>query len=178
MMITPIRTSEAYARSRTRAEKLISRTDQASVDELEVLQALMERWERDHFDLPAPTPVEAIRFRMAQAGLRPRDLEPFIGSRARVSEVLSGTRSLSVDMIRALHRHLGIPAASLIGGEDEPRRARAHSLGKVAMQKLASFRLMKPREDLAAFIKRGLSLSPATARLRNTRWTAPTPRPI
>jgi HTH-type transcriptional regulator/antitoxin HigA len=68
-----------------------------------------------HFPIELPTPVEAIRFRMEQAGLEPRDLEPYIGSRGKVSEVLSGKQPLTLTMIRALHKHLGIPAEVLVG---------------------------------------------------------------
>lgn len=81
---------------------------------LRELAEAAERYERRHCLRPALDPIEAIRFRMEQAGLEPRDLAPFIGSRARVSEVLSGRRSLTLPMIRNLHRGLGIPAESLI----------------------------------------------------------------
>ena len=64
--------------------------------------------------MTAPNPIAAIRFRMDQQGLTPRDLEPMIGSRARVSEVLGGKRALSMAMVWRLHKELGIPAQSLI----------------------------------------------------------------
>jgi HTH-type transcriptional regulator/antitoxin HigA len=76
---------------------------------------LIEAYENERHPIEPPTPLEAIRFRMEQQGLEPKDLVPFIGSRSKVSEVLSGKRSLSLRMIRALHSKLGIPAEVLIG---------------------------------------------------------------
>ncbi len=86
-------------------------------DCLDVLVTLVEAWERRHYRLGFPDPVEAIKYHMEQNGLRPRDLIPFIGSRNRVHEVLNRRRSLTLKMIRRLHEGLGIPAESLIKGE-------------------------------------------------------------
>jgi len=83
-------------------------------DQLELLALLISNYEDKHHAIAPPEPLEAIRFRMEQQGLAPRDLVPFIGSRSRVSEVLSGKRSLSVAMMRALHQGLGIPASVLL----------------------------------------------------------------
>jgi HTH-type transcriptional regulator/antitoxin HigA len=74
------------------------------------------------FPIAAPTPLAAIQFRMEQEGLEPRDLEPFIRSRARVSEVLNGERPLSIDMIRALHKNPSIPTEVLIQADPNRRR--------------------------------------------------------
>jgi HTH-type transcriptional regulator / antitoxin HigA len=79
-------------------------------DELDVLTDLVEHYEEKHVPMGFPSPISAIEFRLEQAGLAPRDLIPFIGSRAKVSEVLSGKRPLTMPMARALHEHLGIPA--------------------------------------------------------------------
>lgn len=84
-------------------------------DRLELLAHLVEVYEKHRYLLPLPDPVEAIRFRMEQAGLQRRDLVPYIGSASRVSEVLGGRRPLTLKMIRALHEGLGIPAESLLG---------------------------------------------------------------
>lgn len=169
LKIGPIRSEETYARYFARASALMSKTNQKALDELEVLQALMERWERSQYNLPAPTPIEAIRFRMAQQGLSSRDLEPYIGSRSRVSEVLSGARPLSIDMIRALTRHLGIPAASLISApEHSPARKRALP-SKAAVEKLKSFQVMKPRETVEQFVSRVFPPAAQPALLRKTR---------
>ncbi len=84
-------------------------------DRFEILVTLVEAYETRHFPVEAPNPVEAIRFRMEQAGLTVKDLVPYIGRANRVYEVLNGKRGLTIAMIRSLHRNLGIPAESLIG---------------------------------------------------------------
>ena len=169
MKVAPIRTEEAYQASLARASVLISKSDATSLDELEVLQALIERWEKSQYDLPAPTAVEAIRFRMSQRGLQPRDLEPYIGSRARVSEVLSGRRDLSIDMIRSLNRHLGIPAAALIAAPARESSAKVGKPSKAALDKLSTFGVLKARETYEHFIDRVFPPSVAPAFLRKTR---------
>jgi HTH-type transcriptional regulator / antitoxin HigA len=83
-------------------------------EELDVLVDLIELYEARHMPMGYPSPLGAIRFRMEQAGLTPRDLIPIIGSRAKVSEVLSGKRPLTMQMARALHADLGIPADVLL----------------------------------------------------------------
>jgi HTH-type transcriptional regulator/antitoxin HigA len=112
-----IKTRKEYKEALKRIEKIMDakpRTPQG--DELELLATLVEIYEREHEPIPPPEPIEAIRFRMEQEGLKPKDLIPFIGSRSRVSEILSGRRPLTLKMIRNLHRGLAIPADSLIGG--------------------------------------------------------------
>lgn len=84
-------------------------------DELELLSLLVHEYEERVFPMDKPDPVTAIRFRMSQQGLEAKDLVPMLGSRSRVSEVLSGRRSLSLKMIRNLVRRLGIPAEILLG---------------------------------------------------------------
>lgn len=88
----------------------------ADADELEVLAVLMEEYERRTTDMGLPDPISAIEFRMEQQGLRQKDLVPYLGSRSKVSEVLSGKRTLTLNMIRALHSGLGIPAEVLLQG--------------------------------------------------------------
>lgn len=113
--ITPIRTDADHKAALARIDVLMDAdagTDE--INELAVLAELVEAYEAKHFPIALPTPVEAIRFRMEQAGLEPRDLEPYIGSRGKVSEVLSGKQPLTLPMIRALHTHLGIPAEVLL----------------------------------------------------------------
>jgi HTH-type transcriptional regulator/antitoxin HigA len=83
-------------------------------DRLDVLATLVAAWEEAHYAIEPPDAVAAIRFAMEQRGLARRDLEPYIGSRARVAEVLNGKRSLTLAMIRRLHAGLGIPADALI----------------------------------------------------------------
>jgi HTH-type transcriptional regulator/antitoxin HigA len=84
-------------------------------DELELLSLLVHDHEEKEFPVDKPNPVAAIRFRMEQQGLAPKDLVPFLGSRGRVSEVLSGKRGLSLKMIHALVIGLRIPAQLLLG---------------------------------------------------------------
>ncbi|MDF1569614.1 MAG: ImmA/IrrE family metallo-endopeptidase [Spirochaetaceae bacterium] len=83
-------------------------------DEMEVLALLIENYEEEHFAMDLPDPIEAIKFRMDQEGLKQKDLIPLIGSRSKVSEVLSGKTGLSLKMIRNIHRQLGISAEVLL----------------------------------------------------------------
>ena len=91
-------------------------SDQA--DALEVVAVLLEEYESRTVDLGTPDPIEAIRFRMEQQGLRQRDLVPYIGSRSKVSEVLARKRPLTLSMIRALHSGLGVPSDVLLQERD------------------------------------------------------------
>ena len=116
MDIRPIKTKLDYERALRRIETLMDTepgTDDG--DELEVLATLVDVYEEKHFPVGAADPVDAILFRMEQQGLERKDLEAFIGSRHRVSEVLNRRRGLSLDMIRKLHTGLGIPLEVLIG---------------------------------------------------------------
>ena len=88
-------------------------------DRLEILSMLVERYEADHFPMDLPDPLAAIRFRMEQEGLTPRDMQPYLGNLNRVYEVLSGKRALSLAMIRRLNRELKIPAEVLIAESSE-----------------------------------------------------------
>ncbi|KVW34213.1 helix-turn-helix domain-containing protein [Burkholderia ubonensis] len=83
-------------------------------DRLEILAILVERYEAEHFPLDLPDPIEAIKFRMEQAGLSARDMRPYLGNLNRVYEVLNRKRRLSLAMIRRLNRELKIPAEVLI----------------------------------------------------------------
>jgi HTH-type transcriptional regulator/antitoxin HigA len=84
-------------------------------DRFEILATLVEAYETRHFPIEAADPIEAIRFRMEQGGLTVKDLVPSIGQPNRVYEVLNRKRGLTIEMIRNLHRNLGIPVESLIG---------------------------------------------------------------
>ena len=86
-------------------------------DELEVWVHLVDDYERERFPIESPDPVAAIRFRMEQQGLTPTDLVPFLGSKSRVSEILNGKRTLTLNMVRKLHRALNIPLEALVYGE-------------------------------------------------------------
>lgn len=97
-------------------------------DQLEVLATLLEKYEEEHFPIDLPDPVEAIRFRMDQQGLTQKDLIPYIGTAARVSEILNRRRPLSLNMIRSLNEGLGIPAAVLIGKAEKLSASDEHAL--------------------------------------------------
>ena len=115
MDIKPIRTKADYTAALKAVESLMgakARTPQG--DRLDVLVTLIEGYERQHFPMDLPDAVEAIKFRMEQQGLTPKDLEPLIGRRNRVYEVLNRKRSLTLAMIQKLHAGLGIPAESLL----------------------------------------------------------------
>jgi HTH-type transcriptional regulator/antitoxin HigA len=115
MDIAPVKSQRDYRRVLKEIEGLMSaRRNTPQGDRLDVLVTLVEAWERKHYPLDLPDPVEAIRYHMQQNGLQPRDLIPFIGSRNRVHEVLNRRRELTLNMIRRLHEGLGIPAESLI----------------------------------------------------------------
>lgn len=88
--------------------------DSAKANELEVLALLIECYEQEQFPMDSPDPIEAIKFRMEQQGLRNRDLVPYIGSAPKVTEILNGTRKLSLNMIRRLSEGLGISVDVLI----------------------------------------------------------------
>lgn len=88
--------------------------------ELELWALLVEKYEEGHFPIAAPDPIEAIRFRMEQAGLAPADLQPYMQSKSKVSEVMNRKRPLSLSMIRALHRGLQIPAEVLVQETQAP----------------------------------------------------------
>ncbi|MDO9319290.1 MAG: transcriptional regulator [Gammaproteobacteria bacterium] len=85
-------------------------------DERDVLVTLIEAYEQKHYVISSADPIEAIKFRMEQQGLTPKDLEPFIGGSGRVSEVLNHKRPLSLRMIKRLHEGLHIPYESLLAG--------------------------------------------------------------
>lgn len=112
-----IKTESEYETKLAEVEKLVGLDPTPGTPEaerLELLGLLIQDYESKHFPVPKPDPITAIRFRMEQGDLSPRDLIPFIGSRSKVSEVLSGKRTLTLSMIRAIHAGLGIPAEVLL----------------------------------------------------------------
>ena len=118
MNIQPIRTSSDYKSAlRDLSTYFDNEPEPGSEDgdRFEILLTLVEAYESEHFPIKATDPIEAIRFRMEQGGLTVKDLVSSIGKPNRVYEVLNRKRGLTIDMIRNLHRNLGIPAESLIG---------------------------------------------------------------
>ena len=115
MHIRPVRTEADHKAALVRIEELMdARLGTPEGDELDVLATLVDRYEEQQFPIGMPTPTEAILFRMEQAGLTRRDLEPLLGGRAKVSEVFSGKRPLTLQMVRVLTNRLGIPAEILV----------------------------------------------------------------
>ena len=117
MNIKPIRNDADLRATLARLDTLWGAAqDTPEGDELDVLVLLVEKFEDEHYPIGPSDPVEAIKFRMEQQGLTPRDLEPFIGSSGRVSEVLNRKRRLSLGMVKRLHEGLNIPYESLMAG--------------------------------------------------------------
>ncbi|HYQ86149.1 MAG TPA: helix-turn-helix domain-containing protein [Bacteroidota bacterium] len=115
MNIEPIRTKADYEKALAFIESNFNaRPNTKKGRTVEVLAILVETYEDEHFPIEAPTPVEAIKFRMEQLGMSNTDLAKIIGTRARVSEIFSGKRNLSVRMMRVLHRKLQVPAEVLL----------------------------------------------------------------
>ena len=115
MRLKPIRNDRELDRALERVDELWgAKPGTPQGDELDVLMLLVEKYEEEHFAIPASDPVEAIKFLMEQNDLTRKDLEPYIGARGRVSEVLSKRRGLTLPMIKRLHKGLKIPYESLI----------------------------------------------------------------
>lgn len=119
MDIRPLHTEADYRAALAAVSPLFDREPEPGSpagDRFEVMITLIEAYERKHFPIAPPDPVEAIKFRMEQGGLSVADMKPYIGNANRVYEVLNRKRGLSLAMIRRLHSGLGIPAEALIGG--------------------------------------------------------------
>jgi HTH-type transcriptional regulator / antitoxin HigA len=149
-MIEPVVDSSSHQKALRRVEKLWdAKPGSREERELDALATLVDAYERRAFPIEQLSPVEAIAARCEQLGWSRKELEPFIGSRARVSEVLMGRRSLTLPMIRGLHRALSIPAEILIAAPDPaqggPVRRRARfaekkvgpSIARAAQQRVA-----------------------------------------
>ncbi len=128
MQIHPVRTEQEYRAARSRIEAILNAAPNSPEgDELDVLATLVDAYEAKHHRIDAPDPVAAILFRMEQQHLSRKDLEPLIGSRARVSEVLTGRRSLTLAMVRRLRHGLNISADVLIAHAPAIKKARSAS---------------------------------------------------
>lgn len=116
MIIRPIKTNDDYNNALLRIDALMD-AELGTEDgaELDVLVTLVEAYENEHFPISAPDPVAAILFRMEQMGFKRKDLEPFLGGRSKVSDVLNRKRNLSITQIRKLHKGLNIPYENLMG---------------------------------------------------------------
>ena len=113
--VKPIRTEKDYDAALKDVERLWgAKNGTPDGDRLDVLATLIEAYEDKQYPMDPPDPIEAIKFRMEQQGLTRKDLEPLIGTRTRVAEILNRRRGLSIEMIRRLHKSLGISAEVLI----------------------------------------------------------------
>lgn len=115
MNIKPIKTNKDYKAALKRIEKIFdAKPNSRKGDELEVLVTLVEAYEQKHYAIALPDPMEAIKFRMEQLGLKQSDIAKVIGGKNRASEILHKKRSLTAEMMRRLHREYNIPAESLL----------------------------------------------------------------
>jgi HTH-type transcriptional regulator/antitoxin HigA len=122
MTVRVIKNEAQYEAACQRIYELINASQEpilpgsSEADEMELLSILVEKYEREHYPIEAPDPIEAIKFRMEQMNLKQKDIAPLVGGKTRVSEVLSKKRPLSIKMIILLNRYLGIPLESLVTG--------------------------------------------------------------
>ncbi len=115
MTIKPIKTKKDYQAALKKIESLFeAKPNTPDGDLLEVLITLVEAYEQKHFNIDPPDPVEAIKFRMEQLGLKQSDIAEVIGGKNRASEILNRKRELTAKMMRDLHRKFNIPAESLL----------------------------------------------------------------
>ncbi|MFZ5572182.1 MAG: transcriptional regulator [Thermodesulfobacteriota bacterium] len=115
MITRLIKTEEDYEKALSRIERLMDATPGSDdLDELELLTTLVKIYEDDQYPIELPDPVEAIKFRMEQLGLAPKDMVPYFGAKSKVSEVLNGKRPLTLAMMRSLHQNLRLPAEVLL----------------------------------------------------------------
>ncbi len=118
-MLKPIKTEDQYNQALAHVYEVMQteiKEDTSESDELEVLSILVKEYENEHYPMPSPNPLEAIKFRLDQMGLSEKELGQILGYRSRKSEILSGKRKLSLAMIRKLNEVLQIPAEVLIQG--------------------------------------------------------------
>lgn len=115
MKIAPIKNESDYQKALERLEKVFdAEKGSKHGDELEILSILIDQYENDHFQIDLPDPIEAIKFRMEQLGLRQKDLADIVGFKSRVSEIMNKKRKLTLEMIRKLSSNLHIPTEVLV----------------------------------------------------------------
>ena len=120
-----LKTEQEYNEACERIYRLINSSPNAiepessEGEEIELLSLLVEKYEHEHYPIEAPSPIEAIKFRIEQMNLKQADIAPLFGGKTRVSEVLNGKRALTLKMITLLNRYLGIPLESLVSGNKE-----------------------------------------------------------
>ncbi|OGE78896.1 MAG: hypothetical protein A3A83_03300 [Candidatus Doudnabacteria bacterium RIFCSPLOWO2_01_FULL_48_57] len=195
--IKVIKTEQDYEEALKLVEELMSRDpnpDSEEGEQLNLLSALVQDYEARAFPKILPDPIEAIKFRMEQTDLKPGDLIPYIGSRSRVSEILSGKRQLTLEMVRALEAGLGIPAKVLIQKSDQSLESQYQQwdsaliktmeargyFGSMSLQKFDKTQLLKSFFSLlgvnarpaALFRKTNYRSSPRTDKNALSAWMA------
>jgi len=115
MKITPIKTEKDYQKALERLELVFdAKKGTEKGDELEILSILIDKYENEKFPIEMPDPIEAIKFRMEQMGMKQKDLVKLVGFKSRVSEIMNRKRKLTLDMIRKLNTALHIPTDVLV----------------------------------------------------------------
>ena len=115
MTIKPIKTEKDYQNALNRLEEIFdAKLGTTEGDELEILSILIDKYENEHFPIEMPDPIEAIKFRMEQMGMKQKDLAEVVGFKSRVSEILSKKRKLTLGIIRKLNSTLHIPTEVLV----------------------------------------------------------------
>ena len=115
MNVKLIKTEHEYNEALSRIDELFDVTPESKeFDEVELLIALVELYEQQHYKIESPDPIEAIKFRMEQMEVKRIDMTKYFGTRGRVSEILNRKRELTLTMIKKLHKEFGIPAESLL----------------------------------------------------------------
>jgi HTH-type transcriptional regulator/antitoxin HigA len=184
-MIQVVTNPEQHAAALACIGQLASSADSsnpATINELEVLIALVRLYEKERYKIAPPTAVEAIRFRMGQLGKKQKDLAALVGGASRASEIMTGKRGLTAEMMRRLHDEWGIPAESLLGGPTtpttpDPDKGPARVLDGDTIKQMIRRRyfpeireLKQAGQDLAARVRRyfdeNAGLLPAPAHLR------------
>lgn len=144
-IIEPVADEKSHRKALRQIEQLWDAAPgSAQQRHLDALATLVDAYERRTTPIPPPDPVDAIAFRMEALGLTRRHLEPYIGSRARVSEVLTRKRALTLAMIRKLHQNLGIPAEILIGEPRPLRRAASAAVRSTRSRNPAQLKVADP----------------------------------
>lgn len=176
-----IKTEQEYQEALKMVEDLMDRDpdpDTAEGDQLSLLTTLIRDYETKAFPQTLPDPIEAIKFRMDQADLKPADLIPYLGSRSRVSEILSGKRQLTLDMIRALSAGLGIPAKILIQKPSRPELQNWNTALVKKMEKQGYFgnktlKKYNKSELISSFFESFSNLQPVTLYRKTSFRSAP-----
>ncbi len=147
-----LKTKEDYDSACERVYEIIHsseypiKPDSTKGEELELISLLIENYEHENFSLEAPSPIEAIKFRMEQMNLKQTDIAPLFGGKTRVSEVLNGKRPLTLKMIALLHKYLEIPFESLI---TENYKYHLSNSGKEQLMKIPSIKKLHSGKNIA-----------------------------